>query len=126
MALTERRIIVCTAALAAVANAACKQVDVVGGEKTFNVSLRAAGDATNTTVAYWCDWLFDPTVLTTLKTLGVAAGFTTAETTERSVGFTATPATLPRLAMFDDAIWTPTQVLTALGLALPISTIQEI
>ena len=123
MALTARRIIVCNLAVAAVANAASKKVDTIGGERAFTVGLRAAGDITNTTVAYWCSWLFDPTVLATLKTKATAGGFTTAEATERPVGFTATVATLPRLAFFDDATWTPDAVLTALGLALPVSTL---
>ena len=123
MALTARRIMVCTVAVAAAANAGCRQVDTVGGQYTLTVPLRAAGDVTNTTVAYWVSWLFDPVVLVTLKTKAVAAGFTVAETTELLVGFAATPATLPRLAMFDDLVWTPAAVLTALGLALPISTL---
>ena len=123
MALTARRIMVCTVATAAAANAGCKQVDTVGGQYTLTVALRAAGDATNTTVAYWCSWLFDPTVLASLKTRAIAAGFTTAETTELLVGFAATPATLPRLAMFDVLAWTPAAVLTALGLALPVSSL---
>ena len=123
MALTARRIIVCNAALATAANALCKQVDTVGGQYTFNVLLRAAGDATNTTIAYWCSCIFDPTVLAMLKTKTTAAGFTRAEITERLLGFSATPATLPRIAIFDDAAWAPDQVLTALGLALSISTI---
>ena len=122
MALTARRIMVCTVAVAAAANAGCKQVDTVGGQYTLTVPLRAAG-ATNTAVAYWVSWLFDPVMLATLKTKAVAAGFTTAETTELLVGFTATPATLPRLAMFDDLVWTPAAVLTALGLALPPPTL---
>lgn len=126
MALTARRIIVCTAALATVANAASKKVDTIGGERAFTVGLRAAGDATNTIVAYWCSWLFDPAVLATLKTYATAGGFTNAEATERPVGFTATVAALPRLAFFDDAIWTPAAVLTALGLdvlVLPLGTL---
>ena len=116
MALTARRIIVCTAALATVANAASKKVDTIGGERAFTVGLRAAGDVTNTIVAYWCSWLFDPAVLATLKTYAKAAGFTSVETSERLVGFVATPATIPRLCLFDDAVWSPAQVLTALGL----------
>ena len=123
MAYTARRIIVCTAAVAAAANAGCKQVDTVGGQYALTVPLRAAGDVTNATVAYWVSWLFDPVVLATLKTKAVAAGFTTAETTELVAGFTATPATLPRLAIFDDFVWTPAAVLTALGLSLRISTL---
>ena len=122
MALTARRIIVCNLAVAAVANAASKQVDTIGGERAFTVGLRAAGDATNTIVAYWCSWLFDPTVLATLKTKATAGGFTAAEGTERAVGFTASTATLPRLAFFDDALWTPDAVLAALGLDRPAST----
>ena len=123
MALTARRIIVCNLTLTTAANVASKQVDTIGGERAFTVGLRAAGDATNTIVAYWCSWLFNPAVLTVLKTAAKAGGFTTAEATERPVGFTATVATLPRLAFFDDAVWTPAAVLTALGLALPVSTL---
>ena len=123
MALTARRIIVCNLAVAVAANAASKQVDTLGGERAFTVALRAAGDATNITVAYWCSWLFDPTVLATLKTKATAGGFTAAEATERVVGFTASIATLPRLSFFDDAVWTPDAVLAALGLDLPIRTL---
>ena len=83
----------------------------------MTVPLRAAGDATNTTAAYWVSWLFDPVMLATLKTKAVAAGFTVAETTELLVGFTSTPATVPRLALFDDAVWSsPRAVLVAMGL----------
>ena len=117
MVLTARRIIVCTTAVAAAANAGCKQVDTVGGQYALTVPLRAAGDATNTTAAYWVSWLFDPVMLATLKTKAVAAGFTVAETTELLVGFTSTPATVPRLALFDDAVWSsPRAVLVAMGL----------
>ena len=123
MALTARRVIVCPVATAVAANAGCKQVDTVGGQYTLTVSLRAAGDPTNTAVAYWVSWLFDPVTLALLKTKAVAAGFTSAEVTELPSGFTATPGTLPRLAIFDDLVWTPTAVLTALGLALPAPTV---
>lgn len=119
MALTARRLIICPVAVVTATNAICKQIDTIGGQFTFTTPLRAAGDATNTTVAYWCSWLFDPNILANLKMLAVLAGLTTAETTERPLGFTSTPATLPRLAMFDWATWpVPTDVLAAMGLSL--------
>lgn len=111
-----RRVIVCSQALAAQANVVAKRVDTVGGEFTFTVPLRAAGDATNTVVARWCSWWINVVDLASLKTKALAAGFGAAETSERLVGFVATPATLPRLCLFDDAAWTPAQVLAALGL----------
>lgn len=114
---TVRRTMVCTAALRAQLNTAAKQVDTVGGQATFTVPLRAAGDVTDTVVAHWCSWSLDTQLLATLKTLAGVAGLVAAETTERAPGFTATPATLPRLSLYDGAIWAPEQVLAALGLA---------
>lgn len=59
---TEPVFIVVKAALRAQAEAAAIQADPAGGAGTFNpgVPLRAAGDASNTTVAYWCRWNMKP------------------------------------------------------------------
>lgn len=54
----DRRLtIVVTAAIAAVANARAKEVDTVGGERTFTEGLSLTGlpPATH----YWCSWQMD-------------------------------------------------------------------
>lgn len=50
----RRLLIVVTANIAANANSRAKEVDLIGGEKTFNVGLSATGNLPAT--HYWCSW----------------------------------------------------------------------
>lgn len=91
-----RYIIVVTAADAAIANAAAKTVDLVGGEKTFTSPLSPTGALPAT--HYWCNWAMTP-----------------AQATELS-GKLDTLLSSNRARAFDAVTTTPDQVLTTLGL----------
>ncbi len=54
MASDRRLILVVEAAVAATANTRSKEVDTVGGDKTFTVGLSASGSGPVT--HYWCNW----------------------------------------------------------------------
>lgn len=74
---TRQVIIVVNAAQAAQANAAAKTVDIVGGEKTFNVGLSATGSEPWT--HYWCSWNMtapdEAAIRKALEPLGAAVRF---------------------------------------------------
>lgn len=55
---TQRAIIVVTAQVQNAANARAKEVDTVGGERTFTMGLSATGTAPAT--HYWCGWWMQP------------------------------------------------------------------
>jgi hypothetical protein len=116
MAFDRRAIIVARPAVAAAMNQAAAQVDALGGAQTFTVPLRAAGDATNTIVGYWCSWALTAAQVTALRTALQSKGATAAETTPILLGQTPTPG--QRIYFFDareGVGWAPADVLTALG-----------
>lgn len=117
---TQRAIIAARPAFAAAANTAAKRVDTTGGERTFTVALRQAGDATNTIRAYWCGWQLTPAMVTALRTRLQEQGATTADITvvpaARKGSYTF-PAEA-KCAIFDarEGAWTAPEVLAALGM----------
>ena len=120
-AYTQRLIIVARSTFVASANTAAKQVDTVGGERTFTVPLRNVGDVTNTVRAYICDWRMTPTELTALRSRFQTVGATTRERTVVSptVKGTYSPNLSDRLYMFDANDvngWTAQEVRNKLGM----------
>jgi hypothetical protein len=116
MAYDRRAIIVARPAVATAMNQAAANIDALGGAQTFTVPLRAAGDATNTIVGYWCSWARTAAQVTALRAAMQNRGATVSETTAILAGQTPTPGN--RIYFFDgrDGIgWTPAQVLAALG-----------
>lgn len=116
MAYDRRAIIVARPAVAAAMNQAAADVDALGGDKTFTVPLRLAGDATNTIRGYWCSWALEAATVTTLRARLQARGATASEASLILAGGTVTQSN--RVFFFDgrEGIgWTPRQVLTALG-----------
>ncbi len=118
---TQRAIIVARVGFAASCNTAAKLVDTAGGDRTFTVPLRLAGDATNTILGRWCNWSLTPGEVTALRQRLQAQG---ADAVERTTVTAAekgsfVPVASKRLYIFDarDGIgWTPQEVLDVLGL----------
>lgn len=112
---TRRLIIVCNAAVAAVANTAANQPDTAdggNGSQTFRVGLSVSGNAPAT--HYWCGWTMTPSHAAAIRTRLRAAGATVADVTPIVPG--NSPAST-RFAVFDASDgWTPDDVLTACGL----------
>jgi hypothetical protein len=113
---TDVTIIVVKPSLQQGAEAAAIAADPGGGAGTFvpGVPLRAAGDATNTVVAYWCRWNMKPSQRSTFaQTIGgpnniiAKGGNVPAFTSNRDRWFFDASA----------AGWTGGEVLAALGLA---------
>lgn len=121
---TRSIIVVLRPAVAAAANTALKDAtfDPEGGDKTFTVALRTAGDATNTVAAYWAAGAVKPAMLTALRTRLQAAGATTAETTLIPKTATLASVATQRIWCFDGAVWTPDEVLAFLGVDRTSST----
>lgn len=117
---TRRFIIVARTALATAANQAAKLVDLGGGERTFTVPLRLAGDATNTVRAFWCGWTLTVAEAQAIRDRLVEKGATAAETVIVTAADkpTFTPVPTARIYVFDarPAIWQPGEVLSVLGL----------
>jgi hypothetical protein len=116
MAYDRRAIIVARPAVAAAMNQAAADIDVLGGQFTFTVPLRVAGDATNTVAGYWCSWALTLAMWDALQTRILARGATVSEATPILVGDTPVPGN--RVFFFDGRQsigWTPAQVLTALS-----------
>ncbi len=118
---TQRAIIVAREAFVTNGNLAAHLVDTVGGDRTFAVPLRLAGDATNTIRARWCNWALTPAEVTALRQRLQAQG---ADAVERTTVTAAekgsfVPVMSKRLYVFDarDSVgWTPQEVLDVLGL----------
>lgn len=116
MAYDRRAIIVVRPAVAAAMNQAAADLDALGGAQTFTVPLRAAGDASNAIVGYWCSWALTAAMVTTLRARLQARGATAAEASPILVG--QTPAPGQRIYFFDGREgvgWAPADVLAALG-----------
>lgn len=116
-AYTRSIIAVARPAVAAAMNSALKNAtfDPDGGDKTFTVPLRAAGDAANTIVGYWCAGAVTPAMLVGFRNRLLAAGATNAEASLIAQGATLASVSAQRVFVFDAAAWTPDQVLTFLG-----------
>jgi len=121
-AYTARLIIVVRPGIAAAANDAAKLVDLMGGEKTFTVPLRLAGDATNTIRAYWANWALTPAQMTAIRDRLIEKGATADEVVVVTAADKPTfvPVPTARIYVFDArweaTSWTPAEVLTVLGL----------
>ncbi len=118
---TVRLIVVMRQSFAAKANTAAKLVDTAGGERTFTVPLRLAGDATNTVRARWCSWALRPAEAQALRDRLKDQGLLDGEVVvvPRSERGTWTFDGQARAAVFDardGTDWTPTEVLAATGL----------
>ncbi len=117
---TRRYIIVVRPAIAAAANEAAKLVDVDGGERTFTVPLRRAGDATNTVVASWAGWTLTVAEAQAIRDRLVAKGATAAEVVVVTAADKPTfmPVPTARIYIFDARLnaWQPEEVLAVLGL----------
>lgn len=116
MAYDRRAIIVARPAVAAAMNQAAATIDVLGGAQTFTVPLRAAGDATNAIVGYWCSWALTAAMVTALRAALQNKGATASEASVILAGATPTPGN--RVYFFDgrDSVgWAPADVLSALG-----------
>ena len=110
-----RLIMVARPAVASMCNDAA-QNSIADGNRPFDVPLRVAGDATNTIVAYWCDWLMDTATASKIQTWMLNHGATTAEASLVPVGTSQSVIRQQRIAIFRDPDWTPDQVLSVLGL----------
>jgi len=126
---TARAIVVARAAFAAKANLAAKTVDTLGGEFTFTVPLRVAGDVTNTAVAYICNWAFTQAEITAmrqaLRDQGAKVSEVAVITAADKATYTPNPADQCYVfdARWEAASWTPAEVLTVLGLDTLASTL---
>lgn len=118
---TLRYIVVMRQAFATKANMASKLVDTVGGEFTFSVPLRLAGDATNTIRARWCSWAMTPAQAQALRDRLKEQGLLDAEVAvvTRAQRGTWVFDGAARAGIFDareGTGWTPQEVLQATGL----------
>lgn len=109
-------VLVVRPAVAAAVNSSVKHADfdLEGGDKTFTVPLRAAGDATNTVTGYWAAGVATPAMLVGLRDRLLAAGATEAETSLIAKGTTRASVATRRMFCFDGAVWTPDEVLAFL------------
>lgn len=126
---TQRYIVVMRQGFASKANTASKLVDTQGGERTFSVPLRLAGDATNTVRARWCSWALTPAEATALRDRLKEQGLLDQEVVvvTRAQRGTWVFDGAARAGVFDareGTGWTPQEVLQATGLdtlAVPIN-----
>lgn len=110
-----RLIMVARPAVAAMCNDAAEN-SVADGNRPFDVPLRVAGDASNTIVAYWCDWLMDNATAQKIQTWMLNHGATQAEASLVPVGTAQATIRQQRIAIFRDPDWSSAQVLSTLGL----------
>jgi hypothetical protein len=119
-AFTTRLILVVRQAFADKANVASKLVDVAGGERTFTVPLRLAGDQSNTVRAYWCGWTLTPAQATALRTRLQEQGLLDGEVVVVTKADQATfvPNLQARAYIFDarETAWQPQEALAVLNL----------
>ena len=119
-AYTVRLIIVMREAFAAQANQAAHLVDTLGGDRTFTVPLRVAGDATNTPRARWCSWQMTPAQRDALRTRLQERGLLNDEVVivPGSQEGSFVPMAQARAYFFDarEGQWSPDEVLTVLNL----------
>jgi hypothetical protein len=117
---TNRLILVVRQAFADKANVASKLVDTVGGERTFTVPLRLAGDATNTIRAYWAGWTLTPAQAAALRTRLQEQGLLDGEVVVVTKADQATfvPNLQARAYIFDarPGAWAPQEALAVLNL----------
>lgn len=115
-AFTRSIILVVRPAVADAVNQRLKDAawDDAGGDKTFTVPLRAAGDAANAIVGYWAAGTAKPAMLVGLRDRLTAAGATAAETTLIPKSATRASVSAQRIFCFDGAVWTPDEVLAFL------------
>jgi hypothetical protein len=115
---TRSVIVVVRPAVVAAMNVGLKNAafDPVGGDKTFTVPLRAAGDAANTIVGYWAAGAATPTMLNGLASQMTTKGATAAETTLIPKGTKVGTVAAQRVFCFDASVWAPVDVLAFLGL----------
>lgn len=95
---------------------------VADGHRPFDVPLRQAGDATNTVVAYWCDWWMSSATANKIQTWMLNHGATQAEASLIPVGTAQSTIRAQRIAIFRYPDWTPDQVLSVLGIAVLAAT----
>lgn len=110
-----RLIMVARPAVASMCNDAA-QNSIADGNRPFDVPLRQAGDATNTVVAYWCDWLMTSATAQKIQTWMLNHGATQAEASLVPVGTAQSVIRQQRIAIFRDPDWSSDQVLSTLGL----------
>ena len=110
-----RLIMVARPAVASMCNDAA-QNSIADGNRPFDVSLRQAGDATNTIVAYWCDWLMTSATAQAIQAWMLNHDATQAEASLIPVGTSQATIRAQRIAIFRDPDWTADQVLAVLGL----------
>ncbi len=118
---TLRLLVVMRQSFAAKANTASKLVDAAGGERTFTVPLRLAGDAANVIRARWCSWACTPAEAQALRDRLRDQGLLDGEVVvvPRSQRGIWTFDGAARCAIFDgreSGGWTPAEVLEACGL----------
>ena len=115
-AFTRSVILIVRPAVAAAVNQRLNDAawDDAGGDKTFTVPLRAAGDATNAIAGYWAAGAAKPAMLTGLRDRLTAAGATAAETTLVPRNATRASVAAQRVFCFDGAVWTPDEVVAFL------------
>lgn len=103
-------------AVAATVNDRLKHADFdpAGGDKTFTVPLRAAGDGTNAVTGYWAAGSSTPAMLVGLRDRLLAAGATAAEVALIPKSATRASVAAQRMFCFDGAVWTPDEVLAFL------------
>lgn len=108
-------------AVASMCNDAAEN-SIADGHRPFDVPLRQAGDATNTVVAYWCDWLMTSAVAQKIQTWMLNHGATSAEASLVPVGAAGSVIRQQRIAIFKFPDWTQEQVLSTLGLDVLAAT----
>ncbi len=119
---TTRLLIVCTAAVKDLVNAAVNDVDAGSVGDVLNVPL-ALSDLRSVVVGYWCSWAMDDVTRAALDTaISDAAWLPQATAAERKVygPGAAVPAWGTQRVWLFEGTYPPQGVLDVLGLALPV------
>ena len=122
-AYTVKRLIFVAAPVQQLACQLAQVADPTGWQNEWSVPLRAAGDAANTVVGYWCQWVMTPDMKTSLDG-ALASSSVTPPATDAEKHVYVLGETLPllstaqRIVICDasDGQWTPSAGLAALGL----------
>ena len=127
-AYTVKRLIFVAAPVQQLACQLAQVADPTGWQNEWSVPLRQAGDASNTVVGYWCQWVMTDAMRQALDG-ALASSNVTPPATDAEKHVYALGETLPllstaqRIVICDssDGQWTPDAGLAALGLDVLVS-----